>query len=997
MKKIITKFWGVALIVMLLSTLFVAAAPVSAADPLTWNTESIPGTTGKVLLPSHDVASFAVGNDGTTIYAVSNEGATDNYVFKSTNAGVSWTSISNYAGMSTTTPIYPDFVAVAADSADVAIIANASTGDMRVTTNGGNTWSDLSTATMVTYLGSATITSIAVSAEVNGIRYAAVSTSDGEIYTRKFGSSWEEWVQADTGYTGYLGTTAAYAVQFSPNFQGDRTLVAVTDNGSLLLEVLVFGSTPAWNAVTTNYPAQVLDYQGNPITDADGASLALSPDYPGAGEVESIAFIGVRDATTATSAGVYRMDDYISSALKRSVQIYSVAFDGSVVVAGTTTATVWRSENPLDASPTFAGNSNMKGPGGSSNTLVAFAGGSVVAGTSGTESAFSVSTDNGRSFNDISLIDTTITDISDVQVNADGTIVYLLTSDAANQVSLFRYNGAWQRVLSEQTAGTDWIVRINPANPDSIYVADTGIGSTEMYYSSAGGDTRWYGRTGPGITDLAVESDSVVYAAIAGGATVSKSTNAARFFNDPVSTKLGGGTVANITVLSENNIIVGSSTGYVAYSTDGNSSWTAIPTTVGGATIATATGLTKDSYVYASLAGMVYMWTIGQETTKGWTYVGPLPGNVPTTDVITGMVLNAGTLYASTTTTFTRNTMPWLPELGFVFWSSPYSAGPPASGVVADALTNAPSALRLSTTTDYVKVWAAGATSLYSYMDTLAMTKPTGIAPAEGALIPLNVETGLPYNITFTWTRPSMATSFTIMIALDPFFTQTVIYKTVAGSFTPTQSNTLTTTTGTGANDYGNLGTLIPGTTYYWTVMAAEPLSSGMSAMPGTAFTVEAGAASVPSIASPINGAVITNTLPAFSWSPVTGTTMYMFELSDSVDFSNVIYTVNTPVAGAQVSAALGLGTYFWRVKSLEPVESAWSTIANFTVAEEEAPATQQPDITITIPPVTSTVITVPPATTEEVNPAYIWAIIIIGAVLVIAVIVLIVRTRRSV
>ena len=57
------------------------------------------------------------------------------------------------------------------------------------------------------------------------------------------------------------------------------------------------------------------------------------------------------------------------------------------------------------------------------------------------------------------------------------------------------------------------------------------------------------------------------------------------------------------------------------------------------------------------------------------------------------------------------------------------------------------------------------------------------------------------------------------------------------------------------------------------------------------------------------------------------------------------------------------------------------------------------PTITVVLPSSTSTVITVPGPTnvTNQVNPSYIWAVIIIGAVLVIAVIVLIVRTRRSV
>jgi hypothetical protein len=97
---------------------------------------------------------------------------------------------------------------------------------------------------------------------------------------------------------------------------------------------------------------------------------------------------------------------------------------------------------------------------------------------------------------------------------------------------------------------------------------------------------------------------------------------------------------------------------------------------------------------------------------------------------------------------------------------------------------------------------------------------------------------------------------------------------------------------------------------------------------------------------------------------------------------------------------------YYWRVKALTPTEGDWSSVGNFIVAAEATSlttttvaSTTVTSTVITIPQATSTIITMPAATqtVEEVNPTYIWAIIIIGAVLVLAVIVLIVRTRRSV
>jgi hypothetical protein len=99
--------------------------------------------------------------------------------------------------------------------------------------------------------------------------------------------------------------------------------------------------------------------------------------------------------------------------------------------------------------------------------------------------------------------------------------------------------------------------------------------------------------------------------------------------------------------------------------------------------------------------------------------------------------------------------------------------------------------------------------------------------------------------------------------------------------------------------------------------------------------------------------------------------------------------------------------TYYWRVKVSAPVESPWSETWSFTVEAAvgvppvtvEIPPTPEvkvtvpaPEVTVTVPPV----VTVPPAPA----PAAGWAlitIIIIGALLVVALIVLILRTRRVV
>jgi len=199
-------------------------------------------------------------------------------------------------------------------------------------------------------------------------------------------------------------------------------------------------------------------------------------------------------------------------------------------------------------------------------------------------------------------------------------------------------------------------------------------------------------------------------------------------------------------------------------------------------------------------------------------------------------------------------------------------------------------------------------------------------------------------------------------------------------------------------------GNFQPGHTYYWRVRAYAPTTSAYSET--RSFIIQPTAATVPNVSSPENGSSIDTTSPAFSWTPVSGATMYQFQLSDDPAFGTTLVDEELAAAGIMPSVALDRGTtYFWRVKAIAPVDGDWSTVANFIVAEEApAPAppvvveqTPAPVIEIPAPP-PATVVEIPPAPpVEKIAPAYIWAIIIIGAVLVIAVIVLIVRTRRQV
>ena len=98
--------------------------------------------------------------------------------------------------------------------------------------------------------------------------------------------------------------------------------------------------------------------------------------------------------------------------------------------------------------------------------------------------------------------------------------------------------------------------------------------------------------------------------------------------------------------------------------------------------------------------------------------------------------------------------------------------------------------------------------------------------------------------------------------------------------------------------------------------------------------------------------------------------------------------------------------TYTWkvRVSSAGPIYSGYSEVRSLTIGEAEVTppvqvtTTPAPEITVTVPDI---VVEVPPTVevpaATPITPGWIYAIIAVGAILVIAVIILIVRTRRAV
>jgi hypothetical protein len=166
---------------------------------------------------------------------------------------------------------------------------------------------------------------------------------------------------------------------------------------------------------------------------------------------------------------------------------------------------------------------------------------------------------------------------------------------------------------------------------------------------------------------------------------------------------------------------------------------------------------------------------------------------------------------------------------------------------------------------------------------------------------------------------------------------------------------------------------------------------------------------------------------PNFAWNTVVGATSYTLQITAASDvgFASPIFNsatipvVTGPSATFTYLGTLSYGTsYLWRVKANGVTGSDWvygnfSTIAVTTPAvvvtqipAQPAPTiiiTQQPQVTITIaaaspaPVITVTQPSYTLVAPTAATPTYIWIIVGVGALLTLAVIILIIRTRRVV
>ena len=193
--------------------------------------------------------------------------------------------------------------------------------------------------------------------------------------------------------------------------------------------------------------------------------------------------------------------------------------------------------------------------------------------------------------------------------------------------------------------------------------------------------------------------------------------------------------------------------------------------------------------------------------------------------------------------------------------------------------------------------------------------------------------------------------------------------------------------------------------------MAAKATGNSITSFgAGASFTTPP---SAPELAAPSAGAQSVGVRPAFQWQPVMNATSYTLTVADNPDFSNPIKSVTTTGTAYGWSASDPVleysTTYYWRVVATTPSGNSGTRVNVFTTEQAPPPPQPTPTLIVSIPPAITPTLVVPNPTIivptptviippqENSTPIYIWIIVAVGAVLTIAVIVLIIRTRRVV
>jgi hypothetical protein len=823
-----------------------------------------------------------------------------------------------------------------------------------------------------------------------------------------------------------VGDLKVYGVKFSANYSSDAEIVIVANSagGATLGTPTVYSS---FNGSLFN-TANGLALPGTVTTAPTGAVLAMGTDYNGMSGSNTFA-VGL-NGLTVTNPGLYQITGRtstsagtatnINTALKpTSIAISPAPIAGATLLVGSSNSSNIAGYTAFTAAtPTAL--AIAKQPSGSVSASVIWGGTKAFAGTVGTDGGFSASTDGAVTFTQLSLVNVgTVASMSLAALTvADTNNLFLLMGNTSGGYATKQLWGTadggatWKRTLLGTLTFTPASVWASPAfaTDKTVFVSQLGAGSN-IAKSIDGGNTFSFAITAAVQTGISPINGTNFYYGGAGVATFYKYPNFASA-TFPVGAT---GTVFSIAVNPKDatNIAVGMSDANVYMSTDSGATFTKVGGAIStvGQNVYVAFGPAGTLYAEGGAAAGIQRWIPASST---WFVIQALTGGTGS-----GLAVGAdGTLYAADSIAAAaghgifRSLNPTLgnPIAGNgdcqfqnLISTQGFSNITAASTFVGMSVVSSTAANTFYTLDTAFLLATSGYGyngALFGFNDTF-IGAPTLTSPADKAQVADQTSTVL------TWAAFTGATKYEVAINPASDFSGTAIGITDAT--TPSTTSTSATTL-----------TLTAGSTYYWKVRANSQqvgtvttnLYSRWATVRSFVTTLPAVGGAAPLTLVPVIGSTTVAVDGTFSWPTVAGATSYDFVLAEDQGTANHFAIIDfgdtTSINAYKLKEPLKYSTaYWWEVRANTATSTGAWTVGYFTTAAAPTSTTTStssvvtPTVTVinTNPGVTPTVVvTVPPSngTTTPVIPTYLlWLVIVVGAVLVIAVIVLIVRTRR--
>jgi hypothetical protein len=728
------------------------------------------------------------------------------------------------------------------------------------------------------------------------------------------------------------------------------------------------------------------------------------------------------------------------------------------------------------------------------------------------ESAFAVSRNNGETWNQLSLIDTTIDWFNDVAPTPDCSTIYLasvnhntalagvcdefdsvwrttLNPKVADPLPVGPVPGFyWERVLTHTTsdsceaAQSDFPLLRVPMGcddkPDGEIVAWAAEFTKAQMWSPDYGDFWAYVAARDPIIDFAFETSKVLYDLSPSGMVQRLTYSGTEWSSGPKSYDSRTLVAHSIAVIPKGKVLVGAGAGgdnAASYSATGGEQWIEIPrnaTIIGNVHVAFDADFTDNKFVYladdkldanfiknADATGTVFreevpayikledadMMTPGNQAHAeiDWpASANGIPLTSPPHAVGQFGVVAARTgepqpavysAHDNITTTLGRDNSavcrtlkPWqpMPKYG-VGWDCLDIFTPSNQEDVRFTLE--PTSLKYCgccTLDTYTTLFAidneaggvfnggtqapptAGYTPsirqgmLWAYTDCLAKKAPLILKPEDGGFIGSDPVTGRNQQVDLSWEQLCVAVRYDLEIYKDRDMTMKVNPRLT----NPGGVAIITSVKGSINVDLDNYNVTSPsvwiapgalpeaGNSYYWRVrvtrsstgqIAVSPWSpvSSFSIKPG--FVVKAPVQGI-QLLSPKDGCSDCPIKPAaLSWTPYKEATKYEVVLAKDPEFAQIVKRATTTTTSYQYEDALEYGkSYYWRVRSTEvngkSNVSDWS--ATFSLKTVAAPAAAPAKA----------------GKQQQSTPGYLWIVIVVIVAVPVAMIALIVMSRRS-